>query len=55
MDRGVKRTPKAAEERWRSGRIPRNLCFKSGVGKMRVEGGSGRGPAKAFSLARPSP
>lgn len=57
MDRGVERTPRSGERaeegrrRWRSGRISRNLCFKSGAkgwqGGGRVEG-EDVGTAKVF-------
>lgn len=54
MDRGVERTPgrglRTVEERRRSGRISRNLCFKSGDGEMRRSGGRGRGYAKVFFI-----
>lgn len=60
MDRGVERTPSSGlrivEERRRSGRISRNLCFKSGDGEMRRSGGRGRAYAKVFFyLTQPSP
>lgn len=36
MDRGVERTPNSVE-RWRSGRISRNLCFETGAKGWRDE------------------